>query len=158
MSPHAVRVDALRDLAVERPLLKTPAGARGAGLRVDDDVLWRDQALLQQRDERELRRRGVASRIGNEPRGLDGVAADLGQAVNRFALEVDGDVGRVVPLLVGLDVCQAEVRREVDDLQMLWQARDDLLRLRVRKASEHHVDIGVVHVFHLHQIGQLRLK
>src|SRR6202166_2130181 len=72
------------DLAEERARRRIAPGTGDAALRVDDQLNdiaceWRE------RQEREQRRRRVATGIRDEPRTRDRVAVALGQTVHRFA-------------------------------------------------------------------------
>jgi len=59
-----------------------------------------------------------------------------------------------VPFRIGFDVGQAEIRREVHNLQMLRQRRHRLLRRAVRQAAEHDVMGAEIHVLDAHQVRQ----
>mmetsp|Transcript_39650 Transcript_39650/g.66541 ORF Transcript_39650/g.66541 Transcript_39650/m.66541 type:complete len:288 (-) Transcript_39650:546-1409(-) len=120
MLAHAVRVDALGDLAVQVGHLRPTAGAAHPGLRVDDDVLRLDEASLQQGDERQLHGGRVASRVGHDTRFLDRLAVELSEAVRHLFLEVQGRVRSTIPLRVFLGVPQPEVRRQVHYLRASW--------------------------------------
>jgi hypothetical protein len=50
-------------------------------------------------------------------------------------------MGVAVPLGVAVEIGEAEVGRQVDDLEVLGQAGDHLLRRAVRQAAEHHVAV-----------------
>ena len=60
-----------------------------------------------------------------------------------------------VPRGVGLDVGEAEVGREIDDLEPRGQRRDDALRGAVGQRAEDHVDIVVSRILERDQPGQL---
>lgn len=116
MRSDAVRCQALCDLAVERALLRRPAGARDAGLGVDDDAVSGEEPLFEQRDEGKLRGRWVAPGVCDYPRLPHVVAKDLRQAVHRLLLELRRGVGHIVPLLVHVHISEAEVRGQVHHL------------------------------------------
>mmetsp|Transcript_45096 Transcript_45096/g.141231 ORF Transcript_45096/g.141231 Transcript_45096/m.141231 type:complete len:353 (+) Transcript_45096:196-1254(+) len=154
----AVGVNAVGNLAEERALLGGTPRPGGAAFRVDDDIIRLDEALLEQRDERQLRGRGVAARVRHEARLGDVPAGHLGEAVDGLLLELHGDVRLTVPLLVGVNVGEAEVRRQVDDLDVFRQLLDGLLRLGVRQAREDNVHVVVVHVVHGDEVRQRLLR
>jgi len=84
--------EALVALGKMRRQLRLSAGAADAALAVDDDVVGRDQASLEERGQGEDRRRRVAARVGDERGAADPVAEQLRQAVG----------GATEPLLVGM--------------------------------------------------------
>ena len=83
---------------------------------------------------------GVAAGAGDQPRGADLVAVELGQAVDRLGLQVERVVRVAVPVLVDRRVAQAEVGGEIDDLQVARQPGDHLLGGGVRQGAEGEVD------------------
>ena len=115
----AVRLDLVGERVLgERDVVHlVPAAAARAGDAlhgVDDDV--RDQSLLGERREREHRGGRVAAGVGDKVRAADSVAVQFGQAVGGVVDELGVRV-LAVPLLVGLEVAQAEVGGQVDDLE-----------------------------------------
>ena len=114
-----------------------------------------DQLVAQERNERQLRRRRVAARIGDQPGGADRVAIVLGQAIDRLLLQLQRLMRMAVVLRIELRVAQPEVGREVDHLRAARQRLDDHLGGRVRQAAEHDVQAGDVDVLDLHQRRQV---
>ena len=125
-----------------------------ARLGVHDDVPGLDRARLDQRHQRELRARRVAARICHQARPRHLPALDLRQPVNRAFLQFGRPVRMAVPLRIGLDIGQPEVRGEVHDLQMLRQGRHRLLRRTVRQAAEHDVMGAEIDILDAHQVRQ----
>ncbi len=107
MREHAVGRQALVHLAEVRPLAQALAGARDAGLRVDDDVAG-DHVRGHERRERQHGRRRVAAGAGDEPRGLQRGRGPLGHAVGRA---LGQRRHRVIPAAARGAVAQAEGAR-----------------------------------------------
>ena len=63
-------------------------------------------------------------------------AVELGEAVDRLGLEVEGVVGVAVPVLVDRGVAQAEVGGKIDHLEVARELRDHLLGGGVRQGAE----------------------
>ena len=131
-----------------------PPGPGNAGLGVHDDVAGLDRARLYERHQRELRACRVAARIGDQPGARNLWTLEFGQSVNRALLQLGRPVGVAVPLGIGFDVGEAEIRRQVHHLQMLRERRHRLLRRAVRQAAEHDVMGAEIHVLNAHQVRQ----
>ncbi len=123
----------------ERALLARPAtGARDPRLRVDHDRL--DQTALGEWREREQRRGRIAARVRDQLGLTDALAGELGEAVDRVLEQVGVPVGPV-PELVGRQVDEPEVGREVDDGDPEPAHRRDHRRRRpVRVGDDRRVD------------------
>mmetsp|Transcript_17490 Transcript_17490/g.38109 ORF Transcript_17490/g.38109 Transcript_17490/m.38109 type:complete len:282 (+) Transcript_17490:741-1586(+) len=154
MAAHAVGVHAFGNLGVQEVHFGGAAGAADPGLGVDDDVLRLDEPGLQQRHEGQLDAGRVAAGVGHHARLLDSLAVELRKAVHHLFLQIHCRMRPAVPLLVHLRIPQAEIGRQVHHLGVSRQPSDDLLGGSVRKATEHRVHIGVVHLVVLDQHGQ----
>mmetsp|Transcript_43473 Transcript_43473/g.130416 ORF Transcript_43473/g.130416 Transcript_43473/m.130416 type:complete len:299 (-) Transcript_43473:116-1012(-) len=154
----AVAIDALCNLAVQVGLLGGASGARHAALGVDDDVLRSDEASLEQRVQRQLGARRVAARVGQQAGALDLLAPKLRDAVHRLLLQLHRRMLMPVPLCIQLGIAKAEVRRQVNNLQLCWQLRYDFLRGRVRKAAEDGIHVVVVDVGDLDKLGHVNRR
>ncbi len=106
----AVRREPLAGFREQDVLLQRAPGARHAGLRVDDDVVGLDQLVREERHQRQLRRRGVAARIGAETRRRDLLPVELGQAVDGLLLQFWCMVLVTIPFCVGGRVGESKVR------------------------------------------------
>ena len=84
----------------------------------------------------------------------DGVALELGKSVDRLLLELAREMRMAVPFGVLLRVLEAEIGREVDDLEPAREGRDHLLRRAVRQAAEDQLHLVPVRVLDLDQLGQ----
>ncbi len=113
-----------------------------------------DQLGPQQRHQRQLRGGRIAAGIGDEAGALHLFARDLGQAIGRLALQFRGAVLVAIPFGVGRGVGKAEIGRQIDDLQMIGQPGDDLLRGAVRQPAEHQVEIAPVDLADRDQVRQ----
>ena len=144
MMTDAIGMEAFRHLGEEVGLLGRAAGAGDARLGVDDDRFRLDRLGLEERQDRQLRRRRVAARIGDEAGRLHLPAIDLGEAVDRLGLQGLGLVLMAVPAGIGGLVGEPEIGREVDDPD-LWPRReepgDDALRRAMRQGAEDEVDV-----------------
>jgi hypothetical protein len=137
--PHLVwghgLVDGDEVLAVRR----LAAGARDARFRVDHHVA--EQSLARQRRQREDRGGRVAARVGDQPGAGDLLAMQLREPVDRVR-EVRGGAVLAVPLLVGGQLAQPEVGREVDDADpALEQLGNDRRGGAVRVGDDGRVDV-----------------
>ena len=111
---NGVGLQALARLAQERAHGGLAPGSADTGFRVGDQTVEVHQAPLDERQETQLDRRGVAAGVGHQARPADGVAVDLRQAIHRLLEEVLGTVRRAVPALPKRGVPQTEVGRQVD--------------------------------------------
>lgn len=66
-------------------------------LGINDDVIWRDQPLLQQRVQRQLHARWVASRICHEPRASNCISVNFRQPVHCLFLQLWRGVFASIP-------------------------------------------------------------
>jgi hypothetical protein len=141
MTGNAVGDDVLVDGHEVRALRGGAAGARDAGLHVDDDV--GDRARPRQGRERQQRRDRKAAGIGDEIGLRQHVGVQLRQAVDRAAEQV-GRAVLAIPGGVGRAIAQAKVRRQVHDAHAaLAQRRDDRRRGAVGIGDDGGVDVAV---------------
>ena len=140
----AIGVEAFRHFGEQHLLLRRPARSGHPGLGVDHDLVRIDGAFAQQRNERELRAGGVAARIGDEPRGSDLVAIDLGQPVDGLRLQLRRMVLVAVPARIGGRIGEPKVGGEIDHPRR-GRARqklgDHLLGGGMRQRAEHQIEI-----------------
>ena len=142
MMADPVGMETLRDLREQHVLLGRPARPRHPRLRVDDDVVDRDHAFADQRDERKLCACGVAAGIGDEPRLFDVVAVDLDQTVNRLFLQVGRGMLAAIPARIGGGVGETKIGREVDHFRARRGRKkrgDHFLRGRMRQRAEYEI-------------------
>src|SRR6516162_11503916 len=102
-------MNALRYLTKEASLAGGAAGSADPRFSVDDDVVGIDQLCPQQRNKRQLRRCRIAAGNGNKARQPDSFALNLGQAVDRFPLQLGGPMLVAIPLGVGRGVRKPEI-------------------------------------------------
>ena len=132
-----VRGKPLSRLREQDVLLERASGPGHARLCIDDDVRGVDEFGADDRQEREQRRRRIASRAGDESRGCDLFAVKLRQPVGGLVDEMRGDMLTPVPFGVSAGIPEAEIGRHVDDFDTLGQRRDNILSRAVRKPAEH---------------------
>ena len=137
VAEHAVRGDRSVVLGEVRAVARRAAGARDAGLRVDDHAAHRvEQAGLDERQEREQRGGRIAARVGDERRAADVVAIVLGQTVRGAGRQRPASRGyqraraRIIP--------NAERAREIDDADAGVDERRRQLGGRVLGHREKH--------------------
>ena len=85
----------------------------------------------------------------------DGVTIMFAKAVNRVAQKLWRVVLASIPLRISVGILQPEISRHIQNLQMLGQSGDNVLRGRVRKPADHRIDIGPIGIFYRHQSGQI---
>mmetsp|Transcript_22975 Transcript_22975/g.39438 ORF Transcript_22975/g.39438 Transcript_22975/m.39438 type:complete len:275 (+) Transcript_22975:897-1721(+) len=154
----AVRVHAVLDLSEQQVLFGAATGAADAALGIDRDVVRVDEVALDQRQQRQLRARRVAPRIGDEPGGSDLVPGELDETIHGVLLQLRRLVLVAVPFGIGVDVLEPEIGGEVDNLDMRRQLGDDLLCRPVRQAAEHRVDVVEVGVSNRYQVGKFQCR
>lgn len=156
LHPHALPFSPRRPssyLRVQQVDLGPPPRPGHPGLGVNDDAGRVNQPRLDERDERQLGGRRVTARVGDEAGGRHGRPGQLGQAVHRLRLQPGGRVRGAVPFLVQRRVCQPEIGRQVDDLDVGRQGGQGGLRGGVGQAAKGGVDGRPVHVGDLGQGG-----
>jgi hypothetical protein len=144
MLAHRVRPHALARLTEQGVLLERAARARHARLGIDDEIARVNQPCLDQRQQQHEDRSRVASRASHKTGLGDVVTIMLGETVDSLLLQVEGNVVVAVPLLVCVRIAQPEVRRHVDDLDVVRQGDDDLLAGGVRQAAERGINAAPV--------------
>src|SRR5947208_2382048 len=93
-----------------------PPGARYTGLAVDYDGRRIDEPLFHEWGERKDCGCCVTAGVADDLRNANRFSVKLRQAVNRFAAEFRRQVFRLIPLLVGRRIAEAEVCAQVDCL------------------------------------------
>ncbi len=139
----AIGVEALGHFREQHFLFRRPARAGHARLGVDDDLVGIDGLGFEQRNQRQLGAGRVAAGIGDEPRRLDLVPINFGQAVDRSLLQFGREMLVAVPARIGGGIGEAEIGREVDDFGLRrprHQILDDLLRRAVRQRAEREIE------------------
>ena len=131
-------------LGKQHVFLERPPGPGNPVLQVADDVVEVDQPALDQRAQRELHGRGVAAGPGDQPRGANVVAVELGQAVNRLFLQIDRDMGGAVPFFISRRVAEAEIGAQIDNLHRFRQVAHKRLAQPMGQRREDKVDRGKV--------------
>ncbi len=126
MALHRVRLEVVRGLGEEQVDLRLAAGAAHSRFGVGDQVRMIDEGGLDERQQGELDRRGIAAGIGHEPCAADPLPVDFGQPVDRFGEKLGRRVGDLVPLLPDGAIPQAEIRRKVDDARTRIEKRAHL--------------------------------
>mmetsp|Transcript_27098 Transcript_27098/g.67540 ORF Transcript_27098/g.67540 Transcript_27098/m.67540 type:complete len:459 (+) Transcript_27098:2179-3555(+) len=145
---HTVRMHPIGNFAEECVLFGRPAGARDATLGIDDDAVGVDQGtrlMRQQRTQRQLGGRGVATRVRTNAGALHLCPMQLWQPVDSRRLQVWGCVWLAIPLLVSVGVHEAEVSRQVDHLDAGRQNLDELLCLGMRQGAEDCIKTRHIH-------------
>src|SRR6478736_7578175 len=84
---YTIGMKALRDFREQHALPCSPPCSRHTRLGVDDNFVEFDRLVLDQRDQRKLCARGVASGICNEPRVFNRAPMDFSEAVDCFPLK-----------------------------------------------------------------------
>src|SRR6478735_12505884 len=84
---YAIGMKALRDFRKQHALPGSPPCSGHARLCVDDNFVEFDRLVPDQRDQRKLCARGVASGICNEPRMFNRAPVDFSESVDSFPLK-----------------------------------------------------------------------
>jgi hypothetical protein len=93
-----------------------PPGAAGAAFGVADDPgVQVEEAGVDKGADGEIGGGRITTRIGEQGGATDGIAVELGKAVNGFGEPTGGGVGGFVPALVVFGGPEAERAAEVDD-------------------------------------------
>ena len=155
MAGDAIGMDTLGHLGEEILLLGVAPRPGHPGLGVDDDVVAGDPAGFEQRDQRQLGGGGIAAGIGHQPRLRHRGARQLRQAIDGLFLQRRRAMGMAIPGRVALEVGEAEIGGEIDDLQRAGQARDHLLGRAMGQAAEDEIDLRPVGLLDLDEARQI---
>ena len=114
---HRINREIVGDLAKAGFEAGFAPGAAHAGFGVADDSGGSiGHAAGDQRLNREIRGGGITAGVGNQARGANALAAELGQSVDRLGQQLRRGVLLLVPARIRGGVAQAESATEIDDL------------------------------------------
>ena len=140
MPRHAVGFEIVRSLGEQDMRLRLASRPADARLGIGDQVPRIDGTRLKQRQKAELHRGRIAAGIGDDARLADGLAVDLGQAVDRLRYQLGAGVLHLVPFFPFGHVLYAKVGGNIDQAHAgVYQPPRIVHGDGVGRGEEHHV-------------------
>ena len=144
-----VGMDTFGHLSIEHALLRCPPSTSDTRLGIDDDIAYLDLARRNDGQQGQQRRGRITARTSDDARLGDLTSIMLSQAIDYLGLQCRRQVLMAVPFGVDRFVTQPKIGREIDHLEVSWQARDHFLRGGVRQATEHCIHALPTHLLDL---------
>ncbi len=136
-----IGVIAFREFRMQQVFLQGTARTGDTTFQIHDDLIKINHPSFNQGTQSELSGRGVTAGAGHQTGVFDLIAVKFRQAVNSLFLDLHRGMFIAIPGSISFRITQAEISREIHDLQITRQGADHFLAGLMRQGAETQIDL-----------------